>query len=160
VLIISNVPFNSKHPTRRLELATCGFILALLTAGCANDATTPKPHTAAIEPGSIAIKNHTGVQKLVPESETEAKTIIVTGEDGVDYRCQVLRVINFENKEYVLLQKLSQSKPTKNMSPDSSVVIMRLNKSGTEGVFSNIQDDSEFERVSKYTQRNIVLVKS
>jgi hypothetical protein len=89
--------------------------------------------------------------------EPQAETIVLDGEDGHSYECQIVDIFVFEEKEYALIFK-----QTKDGAPceeegaeDGDLVLMRLHRSEEQDcTFTTIEDDAEFDRVVAYIEKD------
>jgi hypothetical protein len=82
---------------------------------------------------------------------------IITLEDlsGMSYECELQEIIDFEDKEFALLRKISQPSNTKVVTEDGALVILQIVQKDGASVFRPLKDDQEFERVSKeFDRRN------
>ena len=61
--------------------------------------------------------------------------------EGGTFRCQLLQIFDFEEKEYALLL---------NLETESPVVMHLISESDDEGSLHVIEDDEEFARVTEY----------
>jgi uncharacterized protein YrzB (UPF0473 family) len=81
----------------------------------------------------------------------EEQTITLDGQDGQTYTCKILCVFEHENKEYALLQNMSEVGSEE--KADDSPVIMQLVQENDQAVFRVIEDDQEFDRVVEYIKQ-------
>lgn len=72
--------------------------------------------------------------------------IEITDDDGTVIKCELYDIIEFENKQYALLVEADSDEE------DPEVVLMRYTEEGEESYFETIDDDKEFEKVSKYIE--------
>jgi hypothetical protein len=71
-------------------------------------------------------------------SKRQPKKIVLTGDDGAQVECQLLEIIDFEDRDYAVLLA------------DDGVVIMHFDEVDDEARFATIEDDDEFNRVRRY----------
>lgn len=91
------------------------------------------------------------------------KNLVLSGDDGSSYECEIVDTITCFNKLYAVLRKIAETKTDPKQpeskgqstrgSGQSELVIMRLSLRDKELIFSVIDDEAEFERVTNYFQR-------
>jgi hypothetical protein len=100
------------------------------------------------------------------DSEYTIDVIVLEGEDGQSYECELLDRFTFEGNEYVLLLKLNECSDEEcdEDSPeheeveedddgeDESLVIMRVFDRDEQTVFQTIDSEEEFDRVRAHVE--------
>lgn len=71
------------------------------------------------------------------------KVIELTGTDGSVTRCKLLDLVSFGGNEYGVLLTADD---------EEKLVVMRYETSDKESTFRTIEDDDEFERVTRFIQ--------
>ena len=71
-------------------------------------------------------------------------------DEGNSVKFELLDVITVDDTEYALL--IPVDLPENSESDEDEAVIMRLKKDGEEFSFEAIEDDDEFEKVSRYVE--------
>jgi uncharacterized protein YrzB (UPF0473 family) len=94
--------------------------------------------------GTILIKKKIGEMKMSEEQENNI--IEITDDDGLTLKCELYDIIEFEGKQYAILVDLDSSEE------DPELVIMEYYEENGESYFETIEDDEEFEKVSKYIE--------
>src|SRR5262249_10450055 len=83
-----------------------------------------------------------------PPSAANDWTITLHSQDGTPYRCQILDIFPFEERQYALLLRLDTSADgAADGGDEPSLVIMRLIQRDDGSVFETIDSDEEFDRV-------------
>ena len=78
-------------------------------------------------------------------TEEENNIIEITDEDGKVLECELYDIIEFEGKQYALLTEADADE-------DAELVLMRYSEEDGESYFETIEDDDEFEKVSRYVE--------
>lgn len=82
------------------------------------------------------------------EEELEQNFVEIEDEDGEKTKCEIIDVIDFEEKTYALLMPLEEIEN----GDDAEVIVMEYVEEGESGYFQNIEDEDEFNRVCDYIQ--------
>lgn len=77
-------------------------------------------------------------------TEEMENVIEIVDDEGTVIKCELYDIIEFEDKQYAMLLE----KDTDEENPE--VVLMRYVEEGEECFFETIDNDEEFEKVSKY----------
>lgn len=75
-------------------------------------------------------------------------TIEITDDDGTVIKCELLDIVEFEDKQYAVLTE----HPSDDEDYEPELVLMRYTEEGEESYFETIDDDEEFNRVSDYIE--------
>jgi hypothetical protein len=99
------------------------------------------------------------------DSEYTIDVIVLEGEDGQSYECELLDRFTFEGNEYVLLLKLNEcideeceeehshvEDEEEGDDEDESLVIMRVFDRDEQTVFQTIDSEEEFDRVRAHVE--------
>lgn len=101
------------------------------------------------------------------DSEYTIDVIVLEGEDGQSYECELLDRFTFEGNEYVLLLKLNECSDEEceeehehshaedeeeGDDEDESLVIMRVFDRDEQTVFQTIDSEEEFDRVRAHVE--------
>ena len=79
----------------------------------------------------------------------EQNYVEIFGDDGQIVKCEIVDVIDFENKTYALLLPFGEYSEDE----DPEVIVMEYVEEGEdEGYFQNIDDEKEFQKVCEYIQ--------
>lgn|SRR5574344_786715 len=82
------------------------------------------------------------------KKEEESQIIETIDEEGNVINFELFDIIEFEKQEYALLLPVEKSED----EDADEIVLMKLQKDGEDYVFEAIDDDDEFEKVSKYIE--------
>lgn len=78
--------------------------------------------------------------------EQESNIIEITDDDGTVIKCELYDIIEFEDSQYALLVEAETDEE------DPEVVLMKYTEENGESYFETIEDDEEFDKVSKYIE--------
>jgi len=84
-------------------------------------------------------------------TEEEQNFVELTDEDGTITRCEVVDIIEFEEKTYALLLPIGEE----DTYDDEEVIVLEYVEAGKDGedsYFQNIEDEDEFNKVCEYIQ--------
>ena len=92
----------------------------------------------------IMSEEQENVQNLEEQNYVE-----IFGEDGQIIKCEIVDVIDFENKTYALLLPLEEQED----EDEAEVIVMEYVELGDDdGYFQNIDNEDEFNKVCQYIQ--------
>ena len=77
------------------------------------------------------------------DNEQDLGTYLLPGSDGQTYKCQVLKVFDFEDNPYAVLFRLEPP-------DDQGMFVMRVTTTDGDASFEVIESDGEFDRVIEY----------
>ena len=92
------------------------------------------------------------------EAEESMEVLVLEGEDGKEYECELLDRFEFEDGEYVLLLKLPEElEGEEELDPDEDgqLIIMKVHTRGEQTVFQTIESEEEFDRVKAYVEEMV-----
>jgi hypothetical protein len=86
----------------------------------------------------------------VPSQENDW-TITLRAQDGTPYRCRILDIFAFEDRQYALLLKLDQAATAPGeATTEPPLALMRLIEQDGGSIFQTIASDDEFARVGAH----------
>jgi len=85
----------------------------------------------------------------VPSPQLPPAAITLEGENGVAYTVDLIEIREIDGQEYAVLRKISQDENTPVSTQDGELVVMKLVQRDNKSVFRVIEDDKEFEKVTK-----------
>jgi hypothetical protein len=83
-------------------------------------------------------------------SQANDWTITLRSHDGTAYRCKILDIFDFEDRQYALLLRLDEA--TGEQPAEPPLVIMRLIQNDGGSIFQIIASDDEFARVGAHVR--------
>src|SRR5574344_1671547 len=84
----------------------------------------------------------------MPKEEDEKQIIETVDEEGNIVKFELFDIIEFEKQEYALLLPVEKE----DGEDADEIVLMKLQKDGDDYIFEAIEDDAEFDKVSKYIE--------
>ena len=84
---------------------------------------------------------------MTEEINEEQNYVELSDEDGNITKCEVLDVIEFEDKTYALLLPMENEE-----YDEEEVIVLEYYEEDGETYFKNIEDEDEFNRVCEYVQ--------
>lgn len=84
-------------------------------------------------------------------TEEEQNYVELQDEDGTITKCEVVDIVEFEEKTYALLLPIGEDETY----DDEEVIVIEYVEAGKDGedsYFQNIEDEDEFNRVCEYIQ--------
>ena len=80
-------------------------------------------------------------------AEISDDIVEITDENGETYKVRVVDIITFEDKEYAILESLSDKNKDED---DGEFILMKVINEDDDYSFETIEDDEEFEKVASY----------
>lgn len=90
-----------------------------------------------------------GGRPVGEQYEDDADVIVLTDDDGQDHEFELIEILELDEREYAVLAPLDGESDADEVDEDEAIILRVETDENGERVFSDIEDDEEWEKVAE-----------